>query len=123
GECWAYCPSLCNFLPRRNQQALALRGRTAHREQHRQAARSPKAIGLSAGKWAAHKIWPPQLGGGRAARAKHEVKRVAYTYYLPNLTNSRLSSINDHSESRGTGLEIDAATTRDRPERPPAPAC
>jgi hypothetical protein len=52
-----------------------------------------------------------------------KIKRGAYTYYLPTLTNSRLHSIKDHSESRVTGLVIDAATIRDRPERPPAPAC
>jgi hypothetical protein len=35
----------------------------------------------------------------------------------------KASSVNGHSERRVTGLEVDAATTRDRPERPRAPAC
>ncbi len=34
-----------------------------------------------------------------------------------------LAVVNRHIESRVTGLEVEAATTQDRLERPPAPAC
>ena len=42
---------------------------------------------------------------------------------IGDIDQGRVSLLNGHSESRVTGLEFDAATTRDKPERPPAPAC
>ena len=42
---------------------------------------------------------------------------------MGDIDQGRMSLVNGHSESRVTGLDVDAVTTRDRPERPPAPAC